>query len=499
MEPTPLLEEIQDARSFAFVIGFAVISWLLSLVVLKKEERSAVRVSTIFLVIFIILKVVSWFALLHHDYARVARGLATFSFLVVVGRSLVLLLTHGVVRRSMGELPPRIVLDLVQGVGFIAIVLLSLDASGLKPTSLLATSAVLTAVLGLSLQETLGNLFAGLAIQGEQPFQVGDWIQFENEGGRSGRVIEINWRATKIITADRVTVVVPNGVLARAPIANFSSPEPYARRAVTVDVPYDCPAGIADILKQSAERVSGVCTHPAPDAVIVEFAESSIRYRVRFFITEHARTTEIQGAVLSNCIAALRRHDIFIPFSGRRIQLIRKTSKDIRRSEEARLRRLLKANPIVTVLAQELQDELVQECHFVRFAKNEPIVVQDEQGEELYVITHGSVRVVLENDGKATHLANLGPTDFFGEMSLLTGEPRAASIYANEETELIVVGHSALRVVLEKNPAAVDAIAPAIAKRQAELSEQLLSATTNYPPEPQNQLRERIRDFFRAK
>lgn len=499
MESTPLLEEIQDVRTVALGIGFAVLAWLLSWTVLKKNERSAARIGAIFLALFIILKVAAWFSLIPHALDRVTRGLSTFSFLVAVGRSLLLIVTHGLVRRSSGRLPPRIVLDLVQGVAFIATVLLSLDASGLKPTSLLATSAVLTAVLGLSLQETLGNLFAGLAIQGEQPFQVGDWIQFDTDASRSGRVVEINWRATKIITSDRVTITVPNGVLARAPIANFSSPEPHARRGVVVGVPYDSPAGVARILAQAAERVSGVCAHPPPDAVIVEFAESAIRYRVRFFITEHGRTTEIQGGVLSNCIAALRRADIFIPFPVRRVELIRQTEVDTKKSEEARLRRLLITNSLVSILSEEAQEELVQKCHFVRFARNEPIVRQNETGEELYVITHGSVRVFLGNEGQITHLANLGPTEFFGEMSLLTGEPRAASVYANEETELIVVGHRALRAVLEKDPAAVDAIAPAIAQRQLELSAQLLSATTNYPPEPSNQLRERIREFFRTK
>src|SRR5690606_39397019 len=110
-----------------------------------------------------------------------------------------------------------------------------------EPASLLATSALLTAVIGLSLQETLGNLFAGLAIQAERPFEVNDWIQFDEHRHRVGRVVEINWRATKVETSDRVILTVPNGVLARAPIMNFSRPTALVRRSVYVDAPFDAP------------------------------------------------------------------------------------------------------------------------------------------------------------------------------------------------------------------------------------------------------------------
>ncbi len=148
-------------------------------------------------------------------------------------------------------------------------------------------------------------------------------------------------------------------------------------------------------------------------------------------------------------------------------------------------------------LAEPLREELVQKSSFIRFAKNEIIVRQNDLGDELFVITHGQVRVEVDTGDRVAHLAILGRGEFFGEMSLLTGEPRAASIYAEQETELLVVGHHALRAVIDKDPSAVEAISPAIAERQNKLSEQLAAAGSAYPREPVHQLTARIRAFFR--
>ncbi len=302
MKSTPWLLEGRDWESLTIGVGIALVLWALSFVLLKKADRRASRLGAVFLALYLGMLALDGAVPAHLGMNRGFRILENFFLFASLGRSALLVVIHGVWRRAFGRLPPRIVLDLLQGAVFISIALLALDASGVKPTSLLATSAVLTAVLGLSLQETLGNLFAGLAIQGEQPFQVGDWIQFDR-AEPAGRVVEINWRATKIETADRVVLTVPNGVLARAPISNFSGSVSYSRRRVVVDVPYDSPAGVAEILVGAAKTVPGVLETPRPDAVIVEFAESSIRYNVRYFINEHGRAADIASSVMANAIA----------------------------------------------------------------------------------------------------------------------------------------------------------------------------------------------------
>src|SRR5262249_59228050 len=129
---------------------------------------------------------------------------------------------------------PRISLDIVHVLIFVAVLLATLSAAGAEPGSLLTGSAVLTAVIGLSLRDTLGNLFAGVAIQAQRPFEVGDWIQFDDKPAHIGEVVEINWRVTKVITLDAVEIVVPNAPLGQANIVNYSRPRRWARRGISV-------------------------------------------------------------------------------------------------------------------------------------------------------------------------------------------------------------------------------------------------------------------------
>ncbi|RLB51945.1 MAG: hypothetical protein DRJ42_15955, partial [Deltaproteobacteria bacterium] len=174
-------------------------------------------------------------ALLVDTDTRFAQGLGLFGLfllLISIGRSGVLVTAHLLVsRRIIGPLP-KIFTDIVQGGIFAGALFVTLSAAGVAMDSLLTTSALLTAVVGLSLQDTLGNLFAGLAIQVQEPFEVGDWIQFDDDQDNIGMVIEINWRAARVLTLDQIEIIVPNNQLAKAPIRNFTKPMVHSRRKV---------------------------------------------------------------------------------------------------------------------------------------------------------------------------------------------------------------------------------------------------------------------------
>ena len=132
---------------------------------------------------------------------------ATFFLLASIGRSLVLLLVDVLLERRTARPAPKIFRDLSTGVTYLLVALVALRAVGVEPVSILTTSALLTAVVGLSLQDTLGNLVSGLALQMQRPFDVGDWIEMDS--GHAGRVTEVTWRATSITTVDRVEITCP--------------------------------------------------------------------------------------------------------------------------------------------------------------------------------------------------------------------------------------------------------------------------------------------------
>ncbi len=491
-----LLDAPSPSQRMAVALAVGVVAWFLSRLMLRPEEKRQARLGLGLLLVYALVGVASLALGTEPHAQKLLNGVALFFLLASIGRSAFLLVTRALMVRGLGYRIPRIVQDLTQGGIFIGVALLALQTAGVNPTSLLATSAVLTAVLGLSLQETLGNLFAGLAIQGEQPFEVGDWVQFDQSPDRVGRVIEINWRATKLETADRVLITVPNGVLARAPNNNFSRPQSYARRHVVVDTPYGAPAALPEILEKAAAQADGVLETPAPSAVISELTDYSVRYRIRFFVSDHPRIAEISGSVFRNVLHALERLSLETPVPRRRVEWQRAIKPEVESSPHVARRRVLDRIDLLRPLSDDARNELAELSKVWRYARGESVVREGEVGHELFIVVSGNVKVQITQRGSAVEVARLGAGEFFGEMSLLTGEPRAASVVATEETEVVVVDHGAFQAAIEHDPTVLSQISQELARRQAELSQRLASGGSTYPAETAPLLLARIRRFF---
>src|SRR5262245_53640519 len=207
---------------------------------LPPKDRRLVRVPGFFLFVYMGALALALFVPVGTSLKEALSFIALLALLFAFGR-LIGVLVIEVIGRKLERPVPTILRDIGQGVLYLFLMLGALRVIGFDPGSILTTGAVVTAVIGLALQETLGNLVAGLAIQLQRPFDVGDWVQFEPDPKKIGRVVEINWRATKVITVEDVEVIVPNGMLARTPIVNFTKPSKVSRRIVFVQVDYDVP------------------------------------------------------------------------------------------------------------------------------------------------------------------------------------------------------------------------------------------------------------------
>ena len=208
----------------ALGVGLAALLAALSFVSLPRGERYLVRAPLLLLGAHLVIR---WLEGQVEQRSLDARLLTFFGVVTLLGsmaRSAFLLGVMSRVARRFTRPWPRILRDLIQAFLYFGVALIALRAAGVEFGSLLATSALLTAVIGLSLQEPLGNLFAGLALQAQPPFSVGDWVQFADGPNGIGRVLEINWRATHLVTIGEVEVIVPNGVIAKAPLKNFPGP-----------------------------------------------------------------------------------------------------------------------------------------------------------------------------------------------------------------------------------------------------------------------------------
>jgi len=435
--------------------------------------------------------------------SRPVSVLATFLLLAATARSLFLLVVDALFARFQKPLP-KILRDILQAVVFLFVFMATLRAAGVEPGSLLTTSALLTAVVGLSLQDTLGNLFSGLSIQAQTPFEIGDWIGYDDQPRNVGRVIEINWRATKVITHEEIEIIIPNGTLAKAPIRNFSKPSPFTRRTVEVSCPYDVsPAHVREVILPALVGAADVLTDPPPQVVAGKFADSGIDHHVHFYVSNFARRFAIEAIVRERIWYALRRARIDIPFPTREIHTHTSTEEAraaARAAEVASRVTLLKQVDFLAVLPDDAVFRLATMTETRLYGVGEAVLLQGEAGEELFVIVDGTVSIVVGRAGGSfAEVSRLHRGQFFGEMSLMTGDARNATARAVTETEVLVVGKAAFSQILTHAPDLAVKIAEVLTHRQIELGEHLAERARKAKPEQDAEavaLVERVRQFF---
>ena len=399
---------------------------------------------------------------------------------------------------------PAILRDVVAAVvgGLILVVLLR-ASFGVDVAALVATSAALSIVLGLALQETLANLFAGLALMLERPFEPGDWIQM---GDLIGRVQEVSWRAVRLkLIRQEDFLIVPNSVVAKSQIVNMSQPLPIHGHAIEVAAPYAEPPGrVRKALIEAALDVPGVLRQPSPIARVTRFESSAIVYQLVYYLDDYPRIYDLQGEVLSRCWYAFRRHGIDMPFpvSDINVRDAEKVAGQARVVEVGRIAALLVGVEFLEALTTDQLQKLASESRIVPYPVGGAVVHQGDEGDSLFVVAEGRVDVSVRAAGAGPEqsLATLGSGDYFGEMSLLTGAPRSATIRAAEETRLVVLRKEALRPLLVADPTVLERLSKTLARRQAERDDAIHRAATSEYEGPgvdrASQLLNRMRRFF---
>ncbi|MBI5607878.1 MAG: mechanosensitive ion channel family protein [Deltaproteobacteria bacterium] len=417
---------------------------------LPTAERKRLRLPVLFLLLHLAALGVE-----HLVPANARRPWEFFGLLFVwaaLAQSLPMLVIDGLLAHRLRWQLPKIFRDIIQMLVYFGVGLVVLHSIGFEPSSLLATSALLTAVIGLSLQDTLGNLFAGLAIQAQTPFEVGDWVQLAESNEPLGRVVEINWRATKLLTTDRVEIVVPNANLARSPIRNFSKPTVLLRRQIRVMVPSDfAPAHVRNLLEAAVDGTPGVLSEPKPNVIVGDFDPDGLLYVLRYFTDDAEHVHPVDGRVRERIWHALRRAGVPFARDVREVFQHNVRAEDVEHSRLSKLaerRATLRQVEVFDVLPDPSIDVLAGLVHTRRFAAGEYVLRKGDAGGEMYVVEHGEVAVVVEQaSGQATEVARLGKGQFFGEMSLMTGAPRTATVRAATDLALLVVDTAAFHEV----------------------------------------------------
>lgn len=375
----------------------------------------------------------------------------------------------------------------------IVVGLLVVLATFVFPEKLLTTSAVGAVVIGFALQDTLGNMFAGLAIQVEKPFLVGHWVKV---GGFEGRVQEVTWRATKLRTKSGSLAVVPNNIVSRDAVTNYSEPALPNRLEVEVGATYLRPPNeVKAALREALAQAPVVLSDPPPDVLLVDFGSSAIVYRVRFWVSDFERDEAARDQVRSAIYYALDRHGIEIPWPIQVEYSRQERPADTPANAQARAD-VLRAVAVLAPLSDAERMTLAGASRERLFAGGEAIVREGDAGRSLFVIRDGAVRVSVEPGDR--EVARLERGAYFGEMSMLTGDRRTATVTAVADCRVLEITDEVFRPIAEGNPGVIEQIGRLALDRRKGLQETRDAAVAAHAQiETPVSLASRIRRFLR--
>jgi CRP-like cAMP-binding protein/small-conductance mechanosensitive channel len=389
----------------------------------------------------------------------------------------------------VGVVLPMIASDLLVGVGYVAATLGVLSTHGLNLTGALASAAVVSAVLAISLQNTLGNILGGIALQLDGSIHEGDWIQLEN--GKQGRIRAIRWRHTVVETRDWSTIIVPNAHLLANNIMILGKRDGQSvpqRMWVwfNVDFRYS-PTRVIDVVTEAlrSSPIPGVARDPPPNCVCMDFTkerrESFATYAVRYWLTDLANDDPTSSRVRARIYTALRRAGIplAIPASTTWVQLDDEARADKKRTRQTLQRvQSLKQIPLFRSLTDDEIHTLAEGLTEAIYTPGETITRQGAVANWLYILTSGSVeiRMHVDPDGpdgpasvQSRVVTSLKAPDVFGEMSLMTGEARSADVVATTDVECFRLDKETFQRVLLPRPEIANELSEKLAKRRIEL------------------------------
>lgn len=386
--------------------------------------------------------------------------------------------------RRRKEFPlPRVLHSFILAILYLAAFFIILrDILNINITPFLATSAILTMILGLAFQGVLSNIVSGMSLHFTKSFGKGDWIQV---GTDEGEVIDTNWRETRLLDLNSNIVVIPNNTVAAEKLINFSYPDKKTALTVPVKVSYSAPPlDVFRALHSAADDVSEVLENPRPQAHLLEYGDLGVSYRVKFWIDDFRRKYEIMAAVGKNIWYRFRREHIEIPvaLNDKLLEVVGsvRSLRGIPEEDEDqdRIFQSLLNSPFLRYQEGEREGELLVgedeirklagSVQLGRFAPGEVVFRQGDTGESCYVVTRGTVKgeIIYEERGKKyTSEFLFEPYSLFGEMSLFTGMPRTATCVVDKETELLEIRAVDFAQLLKRNPQEADLMADLVSQR----------------------------------
>jgi small-conductance mechanosensitive channel/CRP-like cAMP-binding protein len=388
-------------------------------------------------------------------------------------------LVFGLVRFRRGFDAPTLVRNIFSIIAFTALFFLifTLIFPDANLGAVFTTSAIFGVILGLALQDTLGNFFAGISLQADRPFQVGDVITVAER--HTGVVEEITWRAVKIRTFQNHVVLISNSTAAKEPIEVCPRENLNARLVFFNTVFTDSPAKTIHVVREAVREADNVSPKVAPIVRVRDIGDSAMEYEVKYWLIDYAKYNDTDALVRQRIWYAFRRAGLTFAYPTRTL-LVERMSRSMPADVDGggAIVERLAAVDIFAPLSAEETAMLARAATSHVFAPGETVIRAGDPGSSMFVVHNGRVSVQVSENGRSRTVATLSEGAFFGEMALFTGEPRTANIVAIEETEVLEIGHAAMKQVFDTNPDLVESLSYIIAeRRQGLVASENLSAT----------------------
>jgi len=459
----------------------------------RREERASLVNTLGFFLVCLFGQFVS--GLLHAlEFARAA---AVTHEVFVIGAGIAVIRLWGqlvfrLVLPAVRLKPPRITEDIFVIIAYIAWFMVRLRYAGLDLGSILATSAMITAVVAFAMQDTLGNILGGLALQLDNSVEVGDWIKVDDI---SGKVVDIRWRSTLVETRNWETVVFPNSQLMKSKflVLGRRTDQPVQwRRWVWFNVGMETvPTKVASVVEDSILQtdIANVAKNPAPNCILMDLDDKGYaRYALRYWLTDLAADDPTDAMLRWHIMAALQRAGIKLAQEAHSIHITKENEKydEVVHQREVLLRiKTLRRVELFSQLNDAELRGLAERLRYSPFARGNIITKQgDERSHWLYIIINGEAEVYVDlPNGKRRTVRILGRGNFFGEMGLLTGAPRSASVVAKSDVECYRIDKEVMEEILHSRPGIAEEISHILVALRAELDVALqnMDATGAHP------------------
>lgn len=337
--------------------------------------------------------------------------------------------------------------------------------------SLVASVGVLGVVIGFAVQQTLGDIFSGLALQLQRPFDHGDWVR---SGQFLGRVQSVGVRSTTIITRGNERLEIPNSAIAKEVLTNYGAPP--VCDEISIGISYNEPPNrVREVVLKVMSDVQHVLTDPSPEVLAWEYGDFAIKYRIKYWIPDYTLQEQIRNSLVTSLWYALRRNTMEIPFPIQTLDV--RSPKVSRRSQEEFEKEIIYELRQIDFLRNMPEEEvrlLVPNVQVHEFGAGETILTQGETGDTMYIIRRGKVEVLGRTDnGSLRHIAVMGRSQIIGEAGMLTGEPRNATNKAQTDVEVLEINRESFTELFKKHPEAVEQISEVIVNRASERKELL--------------------------